>query len=95
MTHTLIALGIQCVFILAVGDAVLGGVAGAWYFIGREVAQAEYRTIQRLPSRKREDMKWWGGLDPRAWDKKALWCDVILPTVAVGAVAVVHLKVSA
>ena len=58
-----------------------GAIAGAFFFIGREHAQAEYRVIQKFYDGKRVNMPWWGGFDPKAWDTKSM-LDWILPTVS-------------
>jgi hypothetical protein len=58
-----------------------GAFAGAFFFIGREHAQAEYRVIQKFYGGKRANMPWWGGFDPKAWDLKSM-LDWLLPTVS-------------
>jgi hypothetical protein len=58
-----------------------GAFAGAFFFIGREYAQAEYRVIQKFYDGKRANMPWWGGFDPKAWNLKSM-LDWLLPTVS-------------
>ena len=57
--------------------AALGVTFGLWtgaavtmcaLWIGREIAQAEYRWIEHFGDGKRANMPFWGPLDPRVWD---------------------------
>lgn len=64
-----------------------GAFAGAFFFIGREHAQAEYRNIEHNYERKRANMPWWGGFDPKAWNLKSM-LDWILPTITGFAIAI-------
>lgn len=50
----------------------------AAFYIGREHAQAEYRWIDAYGNGHRDNMPWWGGFDPRVWDRKSL-LDWLLP----------------
>lgn len=52
------------------------------FYIGREHAQAEYRWIDACGDGRRENMPWWGGCDPRVWNRKSL-LDWLLPAVVV------------
>jgi hypothetical protein len=66
-----------------------GGAAfAAAFFIGREIAQAEYRSIVSHYGNRRANAPWWVGFERRAWTRKGL-ADFILPTAAVAAVAFV------
>ena len=47
------------------------------FYLGREVAQAEYRYIEAHGG-KRADCPWWCGLVPSAWTLKGL-LDFLLP----------------
>ena len=49
----------------------------ASFYLGREVAQAEYRYIEAHGG-KRENCPWWCGLAPSAWTAKGL-LDCLLP----------------
>ncbi|MGN0008177.1 MAG: hypothetical protein ACI33N_00750 [Desulfovibrionaceae bacterium] len=51
---------------------------GACFYAGREHAQAEYRYIDAYGGGRRENLPWWGGLDPRVWNVKSL-ADFLLP----------------
>lgn len=80
LAHPVIALVIQAVIGLVSGDWWTGAVAGSFYFIGREYAQAEYRNIEQNYGGLRRNMPYWGGLQPRAWTIKGL-LDFILPSI--------------
>jgi len=63
----------------------LGAALASGYFLGREMAQAEYRVIEDFYG-KRANMPWYGSLERRAWTKKGM-LDWILPAAAVILVA--------
>ena len=86
LAHPVIALFLQAVIGLVSGDWWVGAAAGAFYFVGREYAQAEYRNIEHNYGGFRRNMPYFGGLEPRAWTLKGL-LDFILPSIAVVAVA--------
>ena len=44
---------------------------GAIFFLGREVAQAEYRYIEKHGG-KRDNVPWWCAIYPEAWTAKAV-----------------------
>ena len=89
LAHPVIALVLQAIIGLASGDWWTGAAAGAFYFIGREYAQAEYRNIEHNYGGFRRNMPYFGGLEPRAWTPKGL-LDFILPSIAVILVALAH-----
>lgn len=91
MIHVLIAVAIQlctAAFVAAVfgldfeGGMLVGASAGMWFFVGREIAQAEYRGIVAFYGGKRENAPWHVGLQSRCWDSKSLM-DVVLPSTVV------------
>ena len=84
--HSLIALVLQAVVGVISGNWWTGAAAGAFYFVGREYAQAEYRNIEQNYGGRRSDMPYLGGLEPRAWTLKGL-TDFIYPSTAVIIVA--------
>ena len=86
LAHPVIALVLQAIIGIVSGDWWAGAVAGSFYFIGREYAQAEYRNIEQNYGGFRRNMPYWGGLEPRAWTLKGL-LDFILPSIAVIVVA--------
>lgn len=86
--HTLYALLIQAVVLTIGGNVLVGASAGSFFFIGREIAQAEYRWIKQFGKGKRANMPETGGLDWRVWrgEYDAIF-DWLLPSVVVWAVA--------
>ena len=90
MSHTLIALALQAIIAIPSGNWWAGAAAGAFYFLGREFAQAEYRYIEANGGRRyqtplRPEV---AVLHPRWWNRKSV-LDWLLPTAAVVAVAFV------
>jgi hypothetical protein len=88
MTHTVLAILIQLPFGVLTGNWWLGAAAAVAFFLGREIAQAEYRNIEHNYGGRRANMPWWGGFQPRAWTSKGL-LDWVLPAAVVVAVAVI------
>ena len=86
--HILAALIAQLAVGLLTGNWWAGAAAGACFYVGRELTQAEYRWIERFGGGKRANMPWWAAFDPRVWTRKSL-LDWLLPTIAVVAVALV------
>lgn len=82
MHHTAIALVMQAVIGVTIGNWLAGGVFGAGFYIGREITAAEYRWIERFGMGRRTSMPWWGGFDPRVWNCKST-LDWLLPVIAV------------
>jgi hypothetical protein len=58
-----------------------GVLFASGYYIGREMAQAEYRVIQNFYNGKRVNMPWYGAFERRAWNVKSI-LDFVLPIVA-------------
>jgi hypothetical protein len=54
-------------------------IAAIFFFIGREIAQAEYRWIERYGKGLRESMPWYGSIDPRVWDVHSFWWNLTFP----------------
>lgn len=86
LIHTIIALALQLICVLLTSDWWLGAAIGASFYIGREIAQAEYRIIYTHYGRKRANAPWWCGFDRRAWTVKGL-LDWLVPAAAVFALA--------
>ena len=86
--HVTYAIVIQLAIGLITGNWWAGAAAGAFFFLGREITQAEYRWIKLLGNGKRANMPELGGLDWRVWrgEYDAIF-DWLLPSVAVLAVA--------
>lgn len=49
------------------GEPAIGGVLWAGYFIGREIAQAEYRWIEAFGGGLRANMGWFDRFNPKVW----------------------------
>ena len=79
MNHILPALAMQ--LLLAPFSWWAGVLFASGYYIGREMAQAEYRVIQNFYNGKRVNMPWYGAFERRAWNVKSI-LDFVLPIVA-------------
>jgi membrane protein required for beta-lactamase induction len=86
MTHIIPALLVQ--LLLSPFGWWLGALFAIGYYLGREMAQAEYRVIQTYYGGKRANMPWWGAFQRRAWNVKSI-LDWVLPSLAVVIVAIV------
>lgn len=80
VSHPLIALAVQALIGLLACNWWVGAAFGAAFFIGREIAQAEYRWIETYGQGLRANMPWWGPFDPRVWRKVDAWLDWAAPT---------------
>lgn len=88
MEHAIAALLLQAAIGLATGNWWAGAALPSGYFLGREIAQAEYRWIEQFGEGLRANLPWWGALDSRVWprpDQTADWLLPILVTVGVAA----------
>jgi len=85
--HIIIALAVQAIVGLITGNWWAGAAWGAAFYLGRELAQAEYRWIETYGAGRRANMPWWGPFDPRVWRKFDEWADWVAPAVAVAIVA--------
>lgn len=79
--HAIVALVLQTIVGLSTRNWWTGAALASAYFIGREVAQAEYRWIEVFGQGHRANMPWWGPLDLRVWPKLDQWVDWIAPLV--------------
>lgn len=89
LQHALWAMLIQFWVSLPSGDWLAGAAAGAFFFIGREVRDAEYR-YRALHKVTGEQMPEYAGLHPSVWrwpDDADGWLDWLVPTVVVVIVA--------
>lgn len=87
--HALAAALIQILIGLLTGKWWAGGALPTGYFIGREMAQAEYRWIEQLGTGLRADMPWNAAFDPRVWrtaDQTADWLGPLIVTLAIALV---------
>ena len=84
MIHALITT-IWCILCILLNLPLAMLFIPSTFYLGREVAQAEYKYIE-AHGRKRANCPWWCGFMPEAWTLKGL-LDWILPLgVALGAV---------
>lgn len=63
---------------------------GIGYFIGREIAQAEYRWINTYGKGLRSNMSWWNSLSPKVWDVHSWFWNLLLPIIS--AIIIIGLK---
>jgi hypothetical protein len=82
LEHTLLALAIQAVVGLATRNWWAGAALGSGYFLGREIAQAEYRWIEQFGEGLRANLPWWGALDPLVWTRADQIADWLGPLAA-------------
>ena len=85
MVHALITAIIQIACGLLFGNWLIGALIACGFYVGRELAQAEYRWIERYGLGLRANMPWWGPLDSRVWNLKSLldWVAPILVSIIV------------
>ena len=90
--HAAVAVAIQLGFYFAFHDALAGGAAGLFYFLGRECAQNEYRWMEDN-GKVRADLPWQVGFT--YWNKTDALLDWVIPAIAVTAVyfAIPHLGI--
>jgi hypothetical protein len=86
MNHILPALAIQ--LLLSPFSWWAGALLAAGFYLGREIAQAEYRVIQTYYGGKRANMPWYGGFERRAWTQKGV-LDFVLPIAATAIVLII------
>lgn len=87
--HALLAVAGQAAIGLTTRNWWLGATLACGYFIGREVAQAEYRWIEAFGHGLRSNMPWWGAFDLRVWPRADQWADVAGPIGATTLVAAI------
>jgi hypothetical protein len=85
--HIAAALLLQAIVGLATGNWWAGTALASAYFVGREVAQAEYRWIEIYGAGLRSNMPWWGPFDLRVWNKLDQWLDWLGPVIATCTIA--------
>lgn len=77
--HVVVAVIVQVLVALLTRNWWLGAAVASAYFVGREIAQAEYRWIEYYGEGLRSNMPWWGPLDHRVWRTADQWLDWIGP----------------
>ncbi|MFW2446053.1 MAG: hypothetical protein ACN4E6_01890 [Qipengyuania pacifica] len=85
--HALAALAIQVVVGLLTRNWWAGALLACGYFLGRELAQAEYRWIEEFGEGLRANAPWWAAVDPRVWPKADQIADIAGPVLATSALA--------
>ncbi len=88
--HALVAALVQTIIGLLTGKWWAGGALPLGYFVGRELAQAEYRWIEQVGTGLRADMPWHAAFDPRVWqsaDQIADWFGPLIVTTAIALLA--------
>ena len=93
--HTVIALALQVAVGLATRNWWAGGLLACGYFIGRELAQAEYRWIEQYGEGLRANAPWWAAFDGRVWTTADQYADMLGPIVACSVLALVMSRVKA
>jgi len=79
MIHALITAIVCLIIFIFKLPATLFFLPAAFY-LGREIAQAEYRYIEKYCDHKRANMPWYAIFLPKAWTVKGMF-DWILPLV--------------
>lgn len=87
LVHLVLGLALQAIVGLLGRGWWTGALVATTYFMSREIAQAEYRWIERYGDRRRANMPWWGPFDPRVWWCADAWLDWIVPCAATVLVA--------
>mgnify|MGYP003109403382 CR=1 FL=1 len=87
--HAVFALAIQIAIGLVTRNWWAGALLACGYFIGRELAQAEYRWIEQFGASLRANAPWWAALDPKVWTKVDQIADVIGPIAATSILAAI------
>lgn len=89
LSHLVTSLTLQGLFFLVHGDLWLGAVAALFFYLGREIAQAEYRGIEGSPTKLRKDFPLLGGLYPKYWTRKTFLADLVIPSSLTILVAII------
>ena len=96
LEHAIAALAIQIAIGLARRNWWAGALLACGYFIGRELAQAEYRWIEQFGVGLRANAPWWAALDPKVWTKADQIADAVGPIAATSLLwAIMRSKASA
>jgi hypothetical protein len=92
ISHILICLAFQGIGYVLTKNPFIGAFAGVFFFLGREIAQTEYRNIEASESKLRKDMSVLGGLNPKYWTLKAILADLTIPSLLVITIAIILQK---
>ena len=85
--HALVALMFQIIVWLVTRNWWAGALLACGYFVGRELAQAEYRWIEDFGNGLRANAPWWAAFDLRVWTKSDHFADIIGPIISTCALA--------
>lgn len=80
LIHSIVVILSFCVGLLF-GYPIVFTLCSLWFFIGREIAQAEYRWIEKFGNGKRVNMHWYAPIDLRLWDSHSWWWNLALPII--------------
>ena len=89
ISHVLVTIAVMIAAYLLGYSAVIAGAMTVAYWLGREMAQAEYRYMS-MHKTNRAGAPWWMSLKREAWTVKGM-LDWALPAGAVVAVGAVGL----
>ena len=89
-SHLATSLSLQGLFYVVHGNLWLGAVAGLFFYLGREIAQAEYRGIEASTTKLRKDFPLLGGFYPKYWSRKAFLGDLVIPALLTIIIAMIH-----
>jgi len=95
LEHALVAALVQTIIGLLTGKWWAGGALSSGYFVGRELAQAEYRWIEQVGTGLRADMPWHAAFDPRVWQSADQIADCFGPLVITTAIALLASRIAA
>lgn len=76
--HTFIAVLTQLLIGFITGDWLAATLVPVFFYIGREITQAEYRVIEQFYGKIRSNAPWYCGFELRAWNLKSV-LDFVLP----------------
>ena len=94
MNHTLASVAAVLLAFIFGENPVVAAFAMSGFWLGREVAQAEYRYIENSETRRRADMPWNAILKKESWTAKSVLIDFLAPTVAAFILALYLLRVA-
>ena len=88
-SHLATSLILQGLFYLVHRDLWMGAMAGLFFYLGREIAQAEHRGIEASPTKLRKDFPLFGGFFPKYWTRKAFLGDLVIPSLLTITIALI------
>lgn len=79
MSHAGVAVLFMFVSFVLFGTVFYGALVVSGFYVGREIAQAEYRYMSDN-NLGRIDSPWYSGFKPEAWNKKSV-LDFMIPVI--------------